>query len=558
MQTIVIGHKNPDMDSICSALAYADFKSRMGVPGVLAGRAGNTNERINYVLSKFGCEAPVFFSDVSPKVGDVMEKNVISASESASVYQAVNSIEKKHLRGLPVLDRAGRCIGLLSGFQISHYLFPPREESSSSRIVHGSLRDMNDSFDGRVCVGEVDDTEAEYFLMVAAMSANSFLERLISYRGQRIVLIVGDRHEVQKMAIAEGVAAIVVTGDFPIPTEVMEAAASRGVVMIRAHYDTATTLLLARGGVRVTKMLERVFQSFTPDTPLERARVVATSSNAFVFPVEDHDGILVGILSKSDFLKPIHRQLILVDHNEMSQAVQGADEVPIVEVIDHHRLGSFQTDTPILFWNSPVGSTCTLVAQSFQTNDIPIPRDIAGLMMAGIISDTLNLTSPTATATDKQILAQLAEIVGIAPGDLADQIFSVGSPLRSLNADRVIHADCKEYVEDGQRFSVAQIEELNLSLLSEKQSALIAELDLECKNKALLFAALLVTDINTQQSVLLVCGHPRYLSTIDFPQISDHAWRLDGIVSRKKQLLPYLLQCLNRMENSEVGTATKL
>ncbi|MEO7932220.1 MAG: putative manganese-dependent inorganic diphosphatase [Chthoniobacterales bacterium] len=551
MQTIVIGHKNPDMDSICSALSYADLKLRLGVEDVIAGRAGNTNARIDYVLAKFGFEPPVFFSDVSPKVADVMVRNVVSVSENASVYQAVNSIEKKHLRGLPVLDNDGRCMGLLSGFQISHYLFPPREESASSRIVQGSLRDMIDSFDGQVSVGSVDDTEAEYLLMVAAMSANSFLERLVTYRGQHIVLIVGDRHEVQKMAIAEGVAAIVITGDFSVPQEVLDAAAAKGVVLINSHYDTATTLLLARGGIRVTRMLDRVFQSFTPETTLTRARELATPSNAFVFPVVDHEEKLVGILSKSDFLKPVLRQLILVDHNEMSQAVHGAEQVPIVEVIDHHRLGSFQTDAPILFWNSPVGSTCTLVAQSFRTNNITIPPNIGGLLMAGIISDTLNLTSPTATAVDRQILTELATIVGIQPADLADQIFSVGSPLRSLTSDKVIHADCKEYVEAGQRFSVAQIEELNLNLLREKQAGLINALELDCKNKALLFAALLVTDINTQQSVLLVCGHPAYLATIDFPHVGDHAWRLDGIVSRKKQLLPYLLQCLHRMANVE-------
>ncbi len=548
MQTIVIGHKNPDMDSICSALAYADLKLRMGVDDVVAGRAGNTNERIDYVLARFGCEPPTFFSDVSPRVADVMARNVISVSENASVYQAVNSIEKKHLRGLPVIDGEGRCIGLLSGFQISHYLFPPREESSSSRIVQGSLGDMIQSFDGKVAVGEVNDAEAEYFLMVAAMSATSFLERLKSYRGHRIVLIVGDRHEVQKMAIAEGVAAIVVTGSCIIPEEVVEAATAKGVVLINSNYDTATTLLLARGGVRVTRMLDRNFQSLSPEMPLKRAREIVTPSNAFVFPVLDHDGRMVGIFSKSDFLKPVLRQLILVDHNEMSQAVQGAGDVPVVEVIDHHRLGSFQTNAPILFWNSPVGSTCTLVAQSFHSCGITIPPNIAGLMMAGIISDTLNLTSPTATAADRAILAELAQIVGVTPADLADEIFSVGSPLRSLSVEKIIHADSKEYVENGQRFSVAQIEELNLDLLADKQPDLISALSADYRKKSLLFACLLVTDINTQRSVLLVCGQAGFLAAIDFPQIGDHAWRLDGIVSRKKQLLPYLLQCLHRME----------
>lgn len=551
MKTIVIGHKNPDMDSICSALAYAELKQRLGWANVVAGRCGHTNERIDFVLEKFGFEPPVFYSDVSPKVEDVMVRDVVFASENASVYQAVNSIEQTHLRSLPVLDAERRCLGLLSNYQISHYLFPPRGAALASRIIPGSLRDMLDAFSGKVLVGTVDQVEREYLLMVAAMSAESFRQRLVRYSGQNIVLIVGDRDDIQEIAISEKVAAIIVTGELNISDEMIAFAEKKGVVLMSSACDTATTLFLARGCIRVARMLDRSFTSFHPETLLRRAQEQVTSSNAFVFPVLDHDERVVGILSKSDFLKPVLRQVILVDHNEMSQAVDGIESLPIIEVIDHHRLGSFQTDAPILFWNSPVGSTCTLVAQSFRNNQIAIPPKVAGLLIAGIIADTLNLTSPTATQVDRDILAELAGIVQISPTELADQIFSVGSPLRSLSAENVVNADSKDYVENGHRFSVAQIEELSLSLLDEKKAGLLDALNQSRNTKGLLFASLLVTDINTQQSVFLVAGNRAYLDTIDFPQLDDNAWRLDGIVSRKKQLLPYLLQCLGRMELAE-------
>lgn len=547
MQTIIIGHKNPDMDSICSALAYADLKTRLGMKDVTAGRAGNTNERIDFVLDRFGFDAPPFFSDVSPKVADVMETSVISVPETATVYEAVTSVEQKRLRDLPVVNAAGHCKGMLSGARIGRYLFPPREESSNTRVVVGYIEDMIRAFDGELIAGKLNPTEQEYLLVVAAMSAVSFQKRLALYRGRPVVLIVGDRSDVQISAIAEMVSAIIVTGSFPLEPDIVASAEANGVMLISSRYDTATTLLLARGGVKVSKMLDPEFDSVAPDTLLAKAREIAAASNSSVFPVIDEGDVLTGTLSKSDFLKPIQRQLILVDHNEMSQAVQGADLVPIAEVIDHHKLGGVRSDTPILFWNNPVGSTCTLVTQLFRTHGVEITPNVAGLLMAGIISDTLNLTSPTTTAVDKEILASLSQITGVTPTDLAEEIFSVGSPLRSLPADQVINADSKEYVENGHKFSVAQIEELSLSLLAKKQQSLIDELAKSRSQRGLLFASLLVTDINTQMSVLLVCGANEYLNTIDFPRLGDHSWKLDGVVSRKKQLLPYLLQCLHSM-----------
>ncbi len=204
------------------------------------------------------------------------------------------------------------------------------------------------------------------------------------------------------------------------------------MTLISSPHDTASTVLLSRGAVRVGRMIQSEYVSFLPHTPLEEAKHVAAQSGQFIFPVLDEDGKLVGILSKSDFIKPIPRQLILVDHNELTQAVRGAEDVPIIEILDHHKLGGFASHTPIHFWNNPVGSTSSIVALCYQNAGVQIPQGIAGLLMSGLLSDTLNLTSPTTTATDRRLLAQLSGIAGVDPDQLSNEIFAVGSPLLTM------------------------------------------------------------------------------------------------------------------------------
>lgn len=547
MQTIVIGHRNPDMDSICSALAYAELKRLTGNANVIAARAGNTNERIDFVLERFGVAAPVLINDLSPRVCDVMQPHVISVRADSPVYDAVQLIDQKRLRGLPVVDGANRCLGLLGAFKLIHHLFPPREETGAARVVTASLADIMASFGGTLITGRLGDEPEEQFLMVGAMAADSFGPRLQGYRGKRIILFVGDRPTIQELAIAAGVRAIVVTGGMPVGERLRAAAQAADVTIVSSPHDTATSVLLARGAVRVERMIEADYQSFHADTLLDEARHLAAQSAAFVFPVLDDDGALVGILSKSDFLKELPRELILVDHNELAQAVRGADRVPIVEILDHHKLGGFASDTPILFWNNPVGSTSTIVALCYQQLGIPIEPPIAGLLMAGIISDTLNLTSPTATPVDCTVLDRLAKTAGVDPDQLASQIFSVGSPLLTMTPAQAIGADSKPYAENGHRFIVAQIEELSFAHFPEKRDALLAALAAQREREQVLFTALLVTDITVQTSLLLVQGDDAFIETIDYPQSEPGIWELAGVVSRKKQLLPYLLGCLDRM-----------
>jgi manganese-dependent inorganic pyrophosphatase len=382
--------------------------------------------------------------------------------------------------------------------------------------------------------------------MVCAMAQESFIPRLRRYTNRSVILFVGDRPHIQEMAIAEQVKAIVVTGGLAIGEEVRTAADKAGVTLISSPHDTATTVLLSRGAVRVERMIQTEYVSFYGETPLEEARRVAAQSGQFVFPVLNDGNCLIGILSKSDFIKTIPRQLILVDHNELTQAVRGAAEVPIIEILDHHKLGGFASHTPILFWNNPLGSTSSIVSLCFQNAGVAIPKNIAGLLMAGLISDTLNLSSPTTTATDRRLLEHLSAVAGVEAGRLAAEIFAVGSPLLTMTPRQAIGTDSKVYVEDGYRFSVAQIEELSFAHFADKRDALLAELEAQRLEKKLVFSALLVTDINEQTSLLLVRGEENFLRMIDYPETSHCIWELAGVVSRKKQLLPYLLQCLSR------------
>ena len=306
---------------------------------------------------------------------------------------------------------------------------------------------------------------------------------------------------------------------------------------------TSCRRLTGAGNKNCTSAWEKASALRSPPNSHHRA----ADSSAFIVPVLDDHGALCGILSKSDFIKDIPRQLILVDHNELDQAVRGADQTPIIEILDHHRLGGITSATPVLFWNNPVGSTSTIVALSFQQHGIAIPPRIAGLLLAGLISDTLNLNSPTTTQTDRTLRETLARIAGVDADTFAQELFSVGSPLLTLTPQQAITADSKPYTEDGHRFLVAQIEELTLANFPARSEALLAALDAQRAAEKVLFTALLITDITTQSSLLLASGDDRFLSRIQHPRIAPNLWQLDGIVSRKKQLLPYLIECLGKM-----------
>ena len=546
-EILVIGHRNPDTDAICSAVGYAEFKRRTGMPEAVAARCGDTNDRIDFVLNTFGVPAPKFVADVSPKVRDVMQSRIMSVTPDATAADALGLMDERGIRIMPVLDASKRCCGLLSLFKLSKFLFPTANRLVDSRRVLSSLTNLARTLHGEILVAQKPDDEEDLTLMIGAMSLESFAQRLDTFDREKLVIVVGDRWDIQNLAIREGVRALVVTGGLTVEAKTLDAAKKKNVSLIMSPHDTATTAALCRAAVAVRHVLNEEFVCFREHAPLAAVRDEATSSGHQIFPVLDQDGQTVGILSKTDFLKTVTRKLILVDHNELSQAVQGADEVEIIEIIDHHRIGALTTHQPILFRNEPVGSTSTIVADCFFRHDVELPKPIAGLLLAGLVSDTLNLTSPTTTARDVEILKKLEKIAEVNAREFTEKLFASGTLLTLKTAPKAITTDCKEYVEGRETFSVAQIEEIGFDQFWKRKEELLVALAKYCERGKYSFSALLVTDVTTQNSLLVVAGDEGFVSQIDYPKVEPGIFELREVVSRKKQLLPYLTHCLKRM-----------
>ncbi|MEI6391667.1 MAG: putative manganese-dependent inorganic diphosphatase [Verrucomicrobiota bacterium] len=553
-EVFVIGHRNPDTDAICSAIGYAEFKRRTGMPEAVAARCGDTNDRIDFVLQTFGVPAPRFVADVAPKVRDVMQSEVVSVTPDSTAAEALGLMDEHDIRILPVLDATRTCRGLLSLFKLSKFLFPAANRLIDSRRVLSSLENLSRTLAGKLLVAQEAEREEDLVLMIGAMGLESFAERLETYTCAKLAVVVGDRWDIQNLAIREGVRVLIVTGGLEVEPKTLDAAKRKGVSLISSPHDTATTAALCRAAVAVRHMLNEDFLSMREDASLTTVRASAAASGFAAFPVVDAKGRTVGVMSKTDFLKSVQRRLILVDHNELSQAVLGADQVEIVEIIDHHRIGALTTHQPILFRNEPVGSTSTIVADCFFREAVEMPKEIAGLLLAGLVADTLNLTSPTTTAHDSEVLAKLERIADVNAREFTEKLFASGSLLTLKPAPQAVTTDCKEYIEDGAMFSVAQIEEIGFDQFAKRKDELLAALTEYQRHHDYLFSALMVTDVTRQCSMLLVAGAKKFVDHIDYPKIEPGIFELREVVSRKKQLLPYLTHCLKRMrDRAEAG-----
>jgi manganese-dependent inorganic pyrophosphatase len=545
-EILVIGHRNPDTDAICSAVGYAEFKRRTGMPEAVAARCGDTNDRIDFVLNTFGVPAPRFVSSVSPTIADVMQREILSVKPTATAADALHLMDTKDIRILPVLDENRHCRGLLSLFKLSKFLFPAANHLGDSRRILSSLQNLAKTLQGELLVKFEPKREEDLIMMIGAMSVDSFADRLEGFLRDKLIVVVGDRVDIQESAIKENVRLVIVTGGLKVEVRILKAAERNGVSVMSSPHDTATTAALCRAAVMVRHVLNEEFVSFREHEPLSAAREEARASGHHVFPVIDTEKRVAGIFSKADFLKTVTRKLILVDHNELSQAVQGADEADIIEIIDHHRIGALSTQQPILFRNEPVGSTSTIVADCFFRFGVELPKPIAGLLLAGVVSDTLNLTSPTTTPRDSEILKKLEQLSGINAREFTEKLFASGSLLTLKTAPQAITTDCKEYVQDGVKFSIAQIEEIGFDQFWKRKTELLDALEVYRNKRSYFFSGLLVTDVVMQNSLLLAVGNPDFIKQIDYPRVEPGIYELRDVVSRKKQLLPYFTHCLKQ------------
>jgi manganese-dependent inorganic pyrophosphatase len=547
--TYVVGHRNPDADAICSAIAYAAYKEARGETGYIAARCGNSNARIDTILARFHQPLPHYLTDVSPRVHDQMTPAVISVRENATCAEALELIDRHHIRVLPVTTPRRRVVGTVSLAHLGGVFIPRVSEPRMMRQVHTSLASIARALKGRVVhlVGE--DKVEDFFVRLGTMDIRSFWS--ISEReripANQSIIIVGDRRDVQRRSIELGIRALVITSNLEIDPETVALAKASDVSVIVSPYDSATTAWVVRTATSIERVIEREFATVTADARIADVRK-KFSVTTHVLLVTSDDGALIGILTKSDIFKPVRTRLVLVDHNELTQAVPGAEEVTIAEIIDHHRLGALNTAQPILFLNEPVGSTCTIIADLFRREGLQPSPDIAGILMAGLISDTLHLNGPTTTRKDAILLAWLGEIAGVKSKQLADEIFNSGSVILASPPDKVVRSDFKIYEEEGIRFAVSQVEELGFGNFWQHAKPITNALQDLREEERLTFAALLVTDINTQNSLLIVKGDPGVIQRISYPHVEkDEIFDLPGIVSRKKQLIPYLTSLLKEL-----------
>lgn len=544
----IIGHKNPDADSICAAIAYSEFKKAMGHSNYVAARCGNSNARINSILNHFNVQLPLFIGDVTPRIHDIMVPidKIHKLSPNSTCAEALDLIDKYDIRALPVTNADNYVEGLVSFFQLGQYFIPQPSQPRKMRLVQTSVEAIVRSLNAGPLHLFNETKFEDLFVRVGAMATESFGD-FSSKEGapDKSIIVVGNRTDIQEKAIDFKVRLLVITGKYKVEQHVIEKAIKNNVCLITTDFDVASTAWIIRSATPIAPLIKKEIITFSPEERLSQVRRKIASNIAPLYFVIDDESKLAGIFSKSDIIKPVKTQLILVDHNEMSQAVNGADEVTIVEIIDHHRLGNPASKYPIRFINEPVGSTSTIIANMFRSNNLTPPPPIAGLMMGGIITDTLNLNSPTTTDVDREVLPWLSTIAGITPAQLSHIIFNSGSMILNTTPDKVIEADCKIYHEGEFHFSVSQVEELGFTNFWEHQKELLDALEDFRKEEGLMFSLLFITDVNTQNSLLAVRGDHDIIEYIGYPQIDNYPiFELQGVVSRKKQLIPYITSLL--------------
>jgi manganese-dependent inorganic pyrophosphatase len=542
----VIGHRSPDTDSIASAIAYAELKSKLGQENVTAAMAGSPNPQTRYILDRLGIDPPVYLADVHPKVRDVLKPQPITARADMPLKEALELFHRYTIRVLPVVDDRNEPCGMVSLLKLSEkYLVAGTDRK---RGVDASLGSLADCLDGKFLAGGPTDEMEHLHLFIGAMIEESFTNRIEGYDPASLLIMTGDRRSIQQAAIEKGVRLLVVTGGFAVDEDLLLKARETGTNVLSTSCDTATAANIAKLSTPLSCFVEPKFTKIGVAEPLEHLRLrLLHSGESAVIAVEE-DGTIAGIATKSSLLSPVPYALILVDHNELGQAVPGAEAVEIVEVIDHHKLGNPHTNLPITFLSAPVGSTCTVVASIYRDRGVTPDRKIAALLLAGIISDTVILRSPTTTDRDRELVAWLEGQCGLDHVQFGRDIFSSCSGFTGYGTpEKAIRADFKLFDADDTHFGVGQVEVVGFDEFFELKESLREALKRVKDEDRLHLAGLMVTDIYTETTLFLAEGKNELAHVMGYPQLEPHLYELRGVMSRKKQMVPHLLKVLGSL-----------
>lgn len=539
----VVGHKNPDTDSICSAIAYAGLKKVVTGKEFVAKRAGQINEETQYVLRRFKVDAPRLLQDVKLQVKDLDIHKITGVAPGVSIKEAWELMKTQSVKTLPVL-KDGELVGLISTGDIAKSYMDVYDNTILAK-ARTQYRNIVRTLDGEIVTGN----EHGCFVKGKVAVGASTTDRMAEFIEKDDLVILGNRYESQACAVDINASCLVVCHGAEISEELIQKAEEQSIVVIKTPHDTFTAARLINQSIPVKYFMSKgPLTVFHMDDYVDNIKEEMTKKKFRDFPILDRHGNFKGFISRRRFLDARKKQVILVDHNEKSQAVDGIEEADILEIIDHHRIGSLETVSPVVFRNQPVGCTGTIMYQIYREKGLDIPENIAGLLCAAIISDTLMFRSPTCTAIDRNAAESLARIAGIDCEEFAAEMFAAGSNLKGKSAEEIFYQDFKKFELNKTSFGVGQINSMNPAELQEIKSRLIPymEKNLGSHGETMLF--FMLTDIIHESTELLCHGG-------DSQSLAAEAFHLDkagssvilpGIVSRKKQLIPAFMNALQQ------------
>ncbi len=539
----VIGHKNPDTDSVCAALAYAALKCRLTGGNYVAARCGHLNEETQFVCHRFGVQPPLYIKDMRTQVRDMEIRTLSGDSEELSLKKAGEAMREAGVVTL-CITKEGKLAGLITtGDIVAAYM--DVEDERVLAEAHTPYRNVTETLDGEMVVGELDDCMETGKVVIAAGNPEMLEE--VMEPGDLVIL--GNRYDTQLCAIEMDAGCIVVCDGAKIASSIQKQAAEHGCHVISTPHDTFTVARLINQSLPVRAIMKKDgLVSFRMDDFIEDIEPVMTQMRHRYFPVLDKNDHFVGMISRRNFLGAKKKQLILVDHNEKSQAVQGLEDAEILEIIDHHRLGTVTTLTPVFFRNQPLGSSSTIIYQMYRESGVEIDEKTAGLLLAAIISDTLLYRSPTCTAIDRAAGEELAKIAGIDAEQFAREMFRAGSHMAEKTADEILRQDFKRFSIGESTIGIGQINAMDAEELKDIREKVLPALTDRRQTEGLQMLFFLLTDIIAETSEVLFDGK-------DAAWTVEHAFScpidedgksavLQGIVSRKKQFLPAIVEVM--------------
>lgn len=537
----ITGHKNPDTDSICSAIAYAEFKNKTGNELALPVRLGEINRETSFILNYFNVEIPQLIETVKAQVSDLNIDITAPVSPEISLKMAWNIMKKNKSKTLPVVDENDKLIGVatLSNLTSTYMDVWDNDILSKSKT---KLNNIMDTLSAKEIYIHDSAQELMGKIVTAAMQPASTEE--IIEAGD--VVICGDREDTQAAIIKCNASLMIITGGHSVSDEILNMAKSSCCSIITTPYDSFTASRLINQSIPISYVMTREkLISFKAEDFVEEIRDRMLQTRYRSYPVVDSNNRVIGTISRYHLISQNKKKVILVDHNEKTQSVPGLEDAEVLEIIDHHRIADIQTGSPIYFRNEPVGSTSTIVASIYFENGIRPSKKIAGILSAAIISDTLLFRSPTSTNVDEIMLNRLAEIANIDIDEFAQEMFKAGTSLKGKTAEEIFHEDFKTFTLDNYSVGIAQTTTMDIESFVEIKSEIKNLMDKKAKNEKYDLLVLMVTDILNEGSELLAAGKAKEVVSKAFNvQLEEDSAYLPGIVSRKKQVIPPISDAL--------------